>query len=261
MEVFAEDIVLSWKVLEVMGKIATIEVSMELVNARVTKGFIYEVYSEELGEIVTGKKVVSDEEVPRFVEKGLFRVNLETMIIEGTDVSWPYMVRRDYIDFLKPLKLIDRAPPYYGFDLLPRDRSRRTIVIVVNSSKTRVERYPASKVAESFSNPIYIAWLKLGRPKILPPIVPKGKSMSETLKKNTINVVEESKKYKMLFSKLIYDSDTGLLALIKHNHDIMVEQIGYTDYVLKTLFSADKAELWIYNKQIVLKETNILASP
>lgn len=106
-----------------------------MVNARVTRGFIYEVYSEELGEVALEKKVVSEENVSRFGEKRLFRVNLETMVIEGTDVSWPYMVKRDYIDSLKPLKLIDSAPPYYGSDLLPRDGSWRTIMVVVNPSK------------------------------------------------------------------------------------------------------------------------------
>lgn len=259
-EVFAEDIVLSWRVIGVEGRVATIEVGVELVNTRVTRGFIYKMYSG-VGENVLEKKVVSEEEVSRFGERGVFRVNLETMVIEGTDVSWPYMVKKDYIDSLKPLKLVDLAPPYYGSDLLPRDNSWRTIVVIVNSSKTRVEGSPVPKVAETFSNPIYIAWLKLGKPKILPPIIPKGKSISETLRKNTEKVFEESKKYRMLLSKLVYDLDTGLLVLIKYNYDLMIGQIGYTDYVLKTLFNADRAELWIYNKHIILKETNILANP
>ncbi|RLE72856.1 MAG: hypothetical protein DRJ37_01850 [Thermoprotei archaeon] len=44
-------------------------------------------------------------------------------------------------------------------------------------------------MAESFTDPIYIAWLKLVKPKVLPPIIPKGESVSETLEENTKKVM------------------------------------------------------------------------
>ncbi|RLE71371.1 MAG: hypothetical protein DRJ37_05120 [Thermoprotei archaeon] len=256
-KVFAEDIILGWKVVEVQDEIAAIEMHVKLINAKIVEGFIYKVYSG--GPIL--EKIISERKTPIFERRGLFKINLETMTIEGTDISWPYMIKKNHINSLKPLKLIDLTPPYYGSDLLPRNESWKTIVIVVNSSKIQIEESPVPNTAESVSNPIYIAWLNLGKPKVLPGIIPKGESIPETLKENTIKVIEESKKYKILFSKLVYDADTGLLVLIKHNHDLLIEQIGYTDYVLKTLFNADRVELWIYNKYIVLKETNILANP
>ena len=257
MKVFAEDIILGWKVVEVQDEIAVIEVYVKLINAKTVEGFIYKVYGG--GPVL--EKIISERETPIFEKKGAFKINLKTMTIEGIDISWPYMIKKNHINSLKPLKLIDLTSPYYGSDLLPRNESWKTIMIVVNSSKIQIEESPVPNTAESVSSPIYIAWLNLGKPKVLPGIIPKGESISKTLEENTIKVIEESKKYKILFSKLIYDADTGLLVLIKHNHDITMLQIGYTDYVLKTLFNADRAELWIYNKYIVLKETNILANP
>lgn len=191
-KVFAEDIILGWKVVEVQDEIAVIEMRVKLINGKIVEGFIYKVYS---GDLVL-EEIISERETPILEKRGLFKINLETMIIEGTDISWPYMIKKNYINSLRPLKLIDVATPYYGSDLFPRNESWRTIMIIVNSSKIQIEEYPVPNTAESISNPIYIAWLNLGKPKVLQGIIPKGESIPETLKENTIKASKNRKNTK-----------------------------------------------------------------